>query len=212
LQTNPHALAGTSLSNNFCDQIDALRDAVSKGLRVPNQVVILAYHGTDLPTVDLILKSHVKGDGPRTMYGSGAYFTTDINIAEYFSKQKPSVRGTFYVIVSALILRPDSYHFEPPNASHPQGQEQRPLSYIVNKDVKVQLPLFSMELRRKAGAPKRNAFGTEIEFDGPYSRISGNSSTNTRNVDFGGTRRKKRKPKHTVLFMTLDGKVGVKKT
>jgi hypothetical protein len=208
LQPNPHAAAGTPLSNNFCDQLDALRDAVSKGLKVPNQVVILAYHGTDLRTVDLILRSHVK-QGDRNMYGKGAYFTTDINIAEYFSMQKPTVRGTFYVIVSALILKPDSYTFEPPNARHPRGQEERPLSYIVNKDVQVQLPLFSMELRRKG--PKRKAYGTEIAFEGPYSRISGNSSTNTRNVDFGGTR-KKRKPKHTVLFMTLDGKVGVKKT
>ena len=208
LQPNPHAAAGTPLSNNFCDQLDALRDAVSKGLKVPNQVVILAYHGTDLRTVGLILRSHVK-QGDRNMYGKGAYFTTDINIAEYFSLQRPTVRGTFYVIVSALILKPDSYTFEPPNARHPRDQQERPLSYIVNNDVQVQLPLFSMELRRKG--PKRKAFGTEIVFEGPYSRISGNSSTNTRNVDFGGTR-KKRKPKHTVLFMTLDGKVGVKKT
>jgi hypothetical protein len=209
-QANPASLPGTPMLEQFCAVLEEFKRSAHFP-NAPQQVVILAYHGTLEKTVPLILGSNVM-IGRRAMYGPGAYFTTDINVADHFSLEQQRIAGgRIYVVVSALIMDINKYHFPGENASLPAGARDRPLSYIVNTDVSAQIPLFSYVLRRVNG--RKNARGTEVVFRGLHSgttrgTISGNSSTNTRNA--GGTRKRKRK-KQNVLFMSLDGKVGIQK-
>jgi len=215
LIANPNSLPGTPQLKTFCQELDRFQTRSGNfSDENPHQVVMLAYHGTKEEAIGPVFDSgHVK-HGYREVYGKGAYFSPliedviqySINASYKFGKPRAEF---VHIVVCALILDSDMYVW---HAEDSKGKP-RPKSYIVNSNVAAQLPLFHLKfpinLKSKQSISHdsvtfRNILDKHIP--GAHEHFTGNASTNTKNV--GGTKKKRRAHHKTVLYMTLDGKVG----
>jgi hypothetical protein len=211
---NIHALPGTPHLRLFCEELERFRQRSNNFRSAPHQVLMLAYHGTDNESCLKIMASGHISPGPRKAWGKGAYFSPRISEAIGYSKQKAEKRTppgkSIDIIVSVLILDSAMYTW----GEVDEKGTPRPKSYIVNSNIAAHLPLMQIQFEIPAllavnvESHERIKFTQTLDKQRPgcHEYFPGNASTTKRNV--GGTKKKNNPKDTTVLYMTLDGKVG----